>query len=167
MSIQSFISDYNFIWLFVILVVLIYASLKTIKLPGNDWVLAITSFLLSAILISSKAITNFLVASIPVLTMLLALSFFTLIMLVLIAKDIDPFKKYLAWIGFSLAILIILCLAFNQFPTLNHMLPESSDHGLDKNLREFKDFIYSYDFKASFIFILSIIVVGFFLVKKK
>jgi hypothetical protein len=166
MAIQAFLAHYNYIWLLVILIVLFYAALKTIKLPGSEWVLALTSLLLSFMVISSTRITKYLIKTIPLLTIILVLGFFILLTLVLVAKDISIFKKPLAWIGFALAILIILCLAFSSFPTLNHLLPNSSDRGLDNNLIEFKDFIYSHDFKEGLVFVISVIVVGFFMLKK-
>jgi len=167
MAIQSFIADYSYIWLFVILVVLIYAALKTIKLPGNDMALAAVSVLVSALLIASDSVTTYLIGVIPFLTLIAGLIFLFLIMLaLLVTKDWNPFKKPMAWIGFALAILICLTIAFNQFPVLNHMLPNSSDSGLNENLSEFKEFLYSSTFKESAIFIVSAGLICFFLLKK-
>jgi len=166
MALQAILAEYNHIWLLIVLIVLIYGALKTIKLPGSDWVLALTSVLLSVIVFSSTRATNYMVKVIPLLTIIFFLIFIILITISLSALSLDTFKKPLAWIGFILAILIILSLAFNSFPTLNHLFPGSSDSGLDKNMREFKDFIYSYNFREFFIFIVSIVAVCFFLFKK-
>jgi hypothetical protein len=76
-------------------------------------------------------------------------------MLVLVTKDLATFTKPLAWIGFILAIVLVLAMAFNSFPTLENMLPSGSDSHLDTGMQELKDFLYSSNFKDSIVFILS------------
>jgi histone acetyltransferase (RNA polymerase elongator complex component) len=66
-----------------------------------------------------------------------------------------------------MAILIILCLAFQQFPVMNHMLPHASNSGLNYDLANFKDFIYSPNFRDNLVFVLSVVIVGFFLLRVK
>jgi FtsH-binding integral membrane protein len=152
----------------LVVFIIAFTTLKKAGIEGNDWVLVTLSLLVALIFVSSTKATSFAIKSLPLLTLITTVIFFvTLITVFLTSKDFDPFKKILAWIGFILAILVILCLAFQQFPTMNHMLPYSSDAGLDSNLREFKDFIYSQNFINNLIFVISIVVVGWFLLSTK
>jgi len=156
--------------LLVMLIVFIfsYILLKKASIPGSDWVLAFLSLLIAFLFASSTRTTSYLINLLPLLTIIFTISlFFVLITAMFVTKDFDPFKKIVAWLSFIVAILIVLTLAFNQFPTLNHMLPSSSNSGLDSNLREFKDLIYSQEFKDGLIFVVSIVVVGFLMLKKK
>ena len=167
MIIQNFLASYAYIWVFIIAVVLIWAGLKKIQLPGNDFVIALTSVLISFLLISSTSVTNYLVSIIPFLALITTVIFFILILLVFVTKDFEPFKKPIAWISFILAILIIIALAFNQFSTLYNVLPGSSNTGLSDGLVGFKNFIYSTDFRETFVFVISLALVCFFILKKK
>jgi hypothetical protein len=167
MVIQSFLGDYNFIWIFVILVIVIYAGLKKIGLPGNDFVLALTAFLLSFIVLSSTKATNYLVAITPFLTILLVLTVLVTLVLIFVTngKILDNFKKYMAWMAFIIGIIIVLYFAFSQFSALHYMLPSSSTHGLTGNELGFRNFIYSDNFKESAIFIVAMVIVGFAVLK--
>jgi hypothetical protein len=146
--------------------VLVFGALTLIKLPGTPFVLALTSLLISFIFVSSTAATNFIIGIIPILTVLMVAGFVIMVCLVLVTKDLAAFTKPIAWIIFILGILFILGSAFNSFPTLNHMLPGTSDSGLSAGMEELKDFIYDSSFRDNIIFIVSIVVVGFFLLKK-
>jgi hypothetical protein len=137
------------------------------KVPGSKAILALVALLLSFIFVSSKTTTNFIIDIIPIITVLMVIGFMILVMLALVTKDIGTFAKPLAWIGFVLAVLIVLSMASSSFPTLNHMLPHSSDSGLNNGLEELKDFIYSHDFKDTIVFVISIVVICFFLIKGK
>lgn len=167
MAVQAFLGDYAFVWLFVIVVVLVFASLKKMGLPGSQWVLAITAFLIGFIILSSTSATNYLIDIMPYITIILVLTILVTLMLVFITdgKILENFKKYLAWAGFVIGIVILLYFAFGHFPTLAHMTPNSSDSGLSSAGMEFKNFIYSQDFKESIIFIISVVVVGFILLR--
>lgn len=167
MVIQTFLGDYAFIWLFVIVVVLVYAGLKKMGLPGSEWVLAITAFLIGFIVLSSTSTTDYLVNILPYLTIILVLTVLITLVLAFVTEGeiLKDFKKYMAWAGFVIAILVIIFLAFSHFPTLSHMTPDSSNIGLSDNEENFKDFIYSSNFKESLIFVLSIVVVGFAILK--
>ena len=161
----TFINYYAPILIFIVSTVLIWAGLAKLKIIPNNIVNLILSVILSIILITSQDSVNFLFGVLPYLTLILTVSFVMLLILVFIAKDIGIFKTPLAWIGFALAIVIILSMMFGTFPTMNHMLPNSSDSGLNSSMHEFKDFIYSQNFKDNFIFVLSLVVVGFLLFK--
>ena len=155
--------------LLVMLVVFIIAftTLKKAGIEGNDWVIVTLSLLMALIFVSSTRATSFAIKSLPILTLIITVIFFIMLVIAFTSEKDDPFKKILGWVGFVLAILIILCLAFQQFPTMNHMLPYSSDAGLDSNLSEFKNFIYSQNFINNLIFVVSIVVVGWFLLSTK
>ncbi len=163
----SFLNYYAPIFLLVALVFIIYAAIKLTKIPGNDSMIVLASIVISLMLVSSEKITNYLVNLLPLLTLIAIVTFFSLVALIFIAKDLEFFKKPLAWMSFILAILFILCLAFSSFHSLNHILPNSSDSGLSEGMVELKDFIYSQDFKDSAVLVGSIIFVCFFILKKK
>lgn len=163
----QFIEHYAPIWIFLVSFILIYACLKLFKLPGNNPVLAILSFLISLMLISSTDVVEYIFNLLPFLTTLLVVAFFLLLMLVFFVSDKwNPFKNPIAWVVFAIAIIIIIFVALNHFSTLNHMLPNSSDSGLSDSLEELKDWMYSDQIKNSFILIVSVAIVGFFLLKK-
>ena len=156
--------------LLVMLVVFIisWIFLKKASIPGENWVHVILSLLISLVFVSSTSLTKYAINALPVITLITTLSFFIMLVTIFfVGKDFDPFKKILAWLGFVLTILIILCIAFQQFPVMNHMLPHSSDAGLNSSLEEFKDFIYTSDFRDNLVFVVSIVVVGFFLLATK
>jgi biopolymer transport protein ExbD len=109
---------------------------------------------------------SFVIEIIPILTVLLVLGFFILIALVFMTKDIATFAKPLGWTIFILSLIFIVGSAFGSFAPLEHMLPHTSDAHLNEGLEQLKDFIYSSAFKDGIIFVISVIVVGFFLLKK-
>lgn len=162
----TFLNHYAPVWLLIIMTVLFYGALTLLKIPGHPFALFIVGLLISFMFISSTSATNFLIGIIPILTVLMILGFILMICLILITKDIATFTKPLAWTIFILGILFILGSAFNSFPTLSHLLPNTSSSELNNGMHELKDFIYSQNFKDSIIFIVSIVVVGFFLLKK-
>ena len=166
MAVIEFLQNYSVLWLGLALFILIYAAIIKIKLPGNKFVLAVLSLLLSIMLISSNDLASYMLAVIPLLTMILAIGFFIILVLAFVAKDFSTFAKPLSYIGFILAILIVLSVAFGQFPTMNHLLPNTSNSELPTGLVEFKNYIYSPDFRDGLLFIISAVLVGFFLVKK-
>jgi amino acid transporter len=166
MIIQEFFADYSALLVMVIAFILIYIALKKLKIPGNEATHFILSLLLAFVLMSSVKSTSYLTKVLPYLTMIVVLTFVILMVLAFVTFKNALFEKILGWAGIIVAILIIIIIAFSHFSTLNHMLPESSNRGLDSNLREFKDFIYSQDFKENFIFVIVIAAVGFFILKK-
>lgn len=163
----TFLNHYAPIWLLVALIVIIYAGLKAMKVIPNEWATVLTSVVLSFMLVSSDQIVKYMIKVIPALTLILAVSFFAVIMLAFIAKDIEMFKKPLAIIGFILGLFIILSTIFGSFPTASHMLPNTSDSGLSNGMIQLKDYIYSTKFKEGLIFVGSIFLVCFFILKKK
>lgn len=162
----TFINHYAQVWVALIAFILVFAGLKKLKIYDNNWALAVLSLIIACILASSEQSVNFIFNTIPFLTVLMTISFVILIVLVFVAKDLETFKKPLAIIGFVLCILIVLCMAFNSFPTLNHMLPSSSNAGLTHEAKNFKSWIYSSDFKDGFVFVICIGFVAFLLLKK-
>ncbi len=161
----TFLNHYAPVWLFVVAAVILFVALTMLKLPGHKSVIVLTSIVLAIMLISSASITNFLTSLIPLLTVITLVGFFILVGLTLLGKT-DMFLKPLSIVGLVISILIILGLAFGSFHTLNHMLPNSSDSGLNNGLEQFKDLIYSQHFKEFLVFTISIVIVGIVLFKK-
>jgi hypothetical protein len=162
----SFLGNYAPVWLLIVLIVVIYAGLEMIKLPGSKFVLALVSVVISFMLVASTTITNFLISVLPYLAVILTLTFFTTLTLVFVAKDLEPFKKPLAWISFILVLVVFLTMAFHSFPALNNIFPNTSDSGLSEGAVQLKNFIYSQNFKDSIVFIGSLVLVCVFLLKK-
>lgn len=166
MIIQSFFANYAPVWIFIILTILAYAALKAIKLPGNDFVLALTSLLFAILLVSSTSITNYLSSLFPYLILILIITFtISLILVFLVTKELD-FKKPMLIAGFILAIIFCIVLAFNHFSGLNDFLPNSSSSSLNPAMSELKDFVYSKDFRETLLFIIFAGLVCFFMLKK-
>lgn len=145
--------------------ILAYIGLKKLDTGATDIVLVILSAIFSIILVSSTSSVKYMFNLIPYLTTLMIISFSIVLMLFFVAGK-DMFNKYLAWIGFAIAIIIILWMAFSYFPILSHMLPDSSNSGLSHNSIDFKDWIYSTQVKDTLILFICVGLVGFFLVKK-
>ena len=162
----SFITDTKQIWVALIAFILAFVGLTKLKFYENKTVLAILSLVIAIIFASSTKVVNYTFNVIPFLTVLMTVSFIITLVLVFVAKDLETFKKPLAIIGFVLAILIVLNMAFTSFPAMGHMLPSTSDSGLSHSALDFKHWIYSTDFKEGFLFVLCVSIVGFFLVKK-
>jgi len=153
----SFIVDYAPLLVALVVFIIAYAALKTLKVPANDWTLAILSLLVAFMLISSKKLVNYVFNLIPILTVLTTISFFVLLVLAFVAKDIGTFKKPLATIGFILAILLCLIVTLNNFPTIQ----------FGSRVIELTSTIYSKSFWENVIFVIAIGFVGFILVKGK
>ncbi len=149
----------------IISFIVLYAGLKKAEFVGNDWTIAILSLLLSFIIVSSDVLIEYMVSLVPLLTVITVVTFLVTLVLVFVNFEKSPFKKILAWIGFVLAILIILTLAFDNFPTLQNLLPGSSDSGLNSGLVELKDRVYTQDFQDFLVFVVSIVIVGIIMVK--
>lgn len=162
----SFLSDYAPLLIFLASFILVYAALTKLKIPGNEATLAALSLIISLIFVSSKSAVNYVFSLIPFLTVIMTLSIMVLLLLVFLAKDIETFKKPLAIIGFTLAILLVIGFAFNQFSTLSHMLPGTTNSGLDSSLSKFKGWIYTDEVRDTLIFAVSVFLVGFFMLKK-
>jgi hypothetical protein len=162
----TFLQNYAPILILLVSFILIYAALKKLNVPGNDITLAVLSLLISLIFVASKSAVNYVFSLIPFLTVILVITMVILVLLVFTAKEIDVFKKPLAIIGFALAIILALGFAFNQFSTLTHMLPGSTNSGLDYSLSKFKNWMYSSIVVDTVVFIGSIVLVWFFLMKK-
>ena len=162
----TFLHNYAPVWLLLAIIVITFAALTAIKLSDNKAILWLVSLALGFLLLSSSTITKFLVNLVPYLTMISFIGFIVLVALVLIAKDLDAFKKPLAIMSLVLMVLIIIGVSFNSFSTLNHLLPNSSDSGLSNSMEQFKDFIYSSNFKEGVVFLISVALVSFFLLKK-
>ncbi|MBM3246948.1 hypothetical protein FJZ17_00180 [Candidatus Pacearchaeota archaeon] len=145
--------------------IIIFAGLKKLEFGGSNWTTAILALLLSFILISSDVLVEYTIALLPLITIIAVITFFITLALVFVNFDNSPFKKTLAWIGFAVAILITLSLAFDTFPTLGNLLPGSSDRGLNSGLVELKDRVYTQNFQDFLVFVVSIVIVCFVMVK--
>lgn len=163
----SFILNYAPLLVLLVSWLLVYAGLNKLKVPGSQWILALLSFLVSFMLISSKKLTSYVMNMVPWFAVLSIIGMFMLVILVLVAKDLSVFQKPISWIIFALGILSVILVSFNTFPTFYHMLPATSDSYLNSQLVEVKDFIYSSTFKQNLVFWLSTVLVFVFLVKAK
>ena len=163
----NFIEHFAPILVLLVSFILIYAALKLMKVPGTDWVLAILSFILSLIFVSSTSVVSYVFNLLPLLTVVLVVSFFILLILAFfVTKDFDPFRKPLAWVGFIIALILVFGMLFSAFPTFNHLLPSHSNSGLSSEMVDFKDFIYSDTVKDSFVFVVAVAIVFTFLLYK-
>lgn len=161
----TWIKDIAPILVAVIVFIIVYASLTKLKVPGSNTVLAILSAMVALVLVASKRNTEYIATIIPWFTVITIIMFFIVLALALVAKDLDTFKKPLAWLGFIAAIFIVFCAAADVFPTFYHLLPNTSDTYLNSSLRGFKDWVYSNRIVNSLILIASIAIVGFFAIK--
>jgi len=162
MEIISLINDFNALWIFLIAMILIYAGLIKLKIPGSNWVIAILSLLMSMIFLTNSQARHFAIDIIPYFTSILVIGVLLLLILVFVAVKIDIFQKPIAIIALVAALLIIIFTAFHSIPTMYHMLPDTSDSHLNHQMIEIKDYIYSHDFKENFWFVLG--TIGVFLV---
>jgi hypothetical protein len=145
--------------------ILVYMALKKLDTGASDIVLVILSAIVSLIFVSSASSVKYLFNLIPYLAVVMVVSF-SIILMLFFAAGKGMFNKYLAWIGFAVALIIVFWMAFTYFPTLGHMLPDSSNHGLGSNAIDFKNWIYSTQVKDTLILLICVGLVGFFLVKK-
>lgn len=160
----TFLHNYAPIWLLVAIVAVIFAILTLLKLSENKPVILIVSLVLGFLLISSKTISNFLIDTIPTLTLIAFIGFFILLSIAFFGKT-EELLKPLTYLGIILAILGVLFFAFDNFHVLNHLLPDSSNAGLSAGAEEFKEFIYSQDFKEAAALVVSMGLVSFLLLK--
>jgi len=163
----TFLNNYAPVWIFVVLAVVFYAGLKAIKISDKDWILILTSLVLSFLVVGSKSATRYLIDLTPYILLITVAIFFVLLAIFLVGgKDMDMMKRILAWAGLAVAVVLVIGLAFHNFNALNHMLPDSSDSGLSSEMEDFKDWIYSDDVKESAVFLVAIALVCVFLLKK-
>lgn len=162
----TFLQDYAALFILLIAFILIYAAVTKLKVPGSEVTLAILSILISLILVSSTKAVKYLFSLIPFLTLIMIITFVILVLLMFTAKEIDTFRKPLAIVSFVLAILLVLGFAFSQFTILNHMLPGTTNSGLDSSLSQFKNWIYSSDVLNTILFVGAVFLVGYFMLKK-
>jgi len=162
MEIISFINEFNALWIFLISIILVYAGLIKLKIPGSNWIIAILSLLVSMIFLTNSQARHFAIDLVPYFALILLGGVFLLLTLIFVAVKIDVFQKPIAIAVLVVAVLVIIFTAFHAIPTLYHMLPDTSDSHLNHQMVEVKDYIYSHDFKENFWFVLG--TVGVFLV---
>jgi len=167
MEIISFINDFNALWIFLIAMIIVYAGLIKLKIPGSKWIIAILSLLVAMIFLTNTQARHFATDIIPSFTMIIITSVFLLVCLVFVAVKIEVFQKPIAMIVFAAALLIIIFTAFHSIPTMYHMLPDTSDSHLNHQMVEVKDYIYSHEFKENFWFVVGTISVFLVLVLVK
>ena len=167
MIIQNVFAEYSALWVLLIVFIIAFAGIKKLAIPGGNGVHAVLSLLIAFIFISSTSTTSYFVKILPLLTLIFLLTLvITLILVFVVFKD-APFNKILAWAAFIFAILVTFSIAFQDFPTLNGMLPHSDSSGLDPNMQELKDQIYSDDFQESIIVIICVAIVLFIAIRGK
>ena len=142
--------------------ILVYAGLIKLKIPGSNWIIGVLSLLVSMIFLTNSQARHFATDIIPSFAAILIVSVLLLLILVFAATKIEVFQKPIAWIIFGIALLVIIFTIFHSFPTAYHMLPDTSDSHLNHQMVELKDYIYSHEFKENFWFVLG--TIGVFLV---
>lgn len=167
MEIISFINEFNALWIFLISIILVYAGLIKLKIPGSNWIIAILSLLVSMIFLTNSQARHFAIDLVPYFALILLGGVFLLLTLIFVAVKIDVFQKPIAIAVLVVAVLVIIFTAFHAIPTLYHMLPDTSDSHLNHQMVEVKDYIYSHDFKENFWFVLGTICVFLALVLVK
>ena len=167
MEILSWIGDFNALWIFLIAMILIYAGLIKLKIPGSKWIIAVLSLLTAMIFLTNTQAIHFANDIIPYLSLILIVGAFLLLTLIFAAVKIEIFQKPIAVIIFIVALLAIIFTAFHTIPSLYHMLPDASDSHLNSQMIEVKDYIYSHEFKENFWFVLGTIAVFLVLVLVK
>lgn len=167
MEMISFINNFSSLWIFLVAMILVYAGLIKLKIPGSNWVIAILSLLVAMIFLTNTQARHFATDIIPSFTMIIITSVFLLVCLVFTAIKIEVFQKPIAWVIFAAALLIIVFTAFHTIPSLYHMLPDTSDSHLNSQMVEVKEYIYSHEFKDNFWFVLGTISVFLVLVLVK
>jgi hypothetical protein len=159
----EFILYFAPILVFLIAFIIGFIALTMLKVPGTPGTHAILSALIAFVFIISTQSIDYLITAIPWLTVLTVVTLIVLIPLALLGGG---FESGLKWIVFISAIVIVIIALFETFPFLSNMLPGSANSNLTSNLRHFKDFIYSENFKNSALFIVIALIVGFFITKK-
>jgi len=167
MEIISLIGDFNALWIFLIAMILVYAGLIKLKIPGSNWIIAVLSLLIAMIFLTNDQARHFATDIIPSFAAILIVSVLLLLTLIFAATKIEIFQKPIAWIIFAAVLLVIIFTIFHSFPTAYHMLPDTSDSHLNGQMIEVKDYIYSSEFRENFWFVLGTISVFLILVLVK
>ena len=149
--------------IFLIAGILTFVVLKKLSI-GNTAVNLFLSLFVALIFTTSTRGSNYLTKVIPALTTLMIVGFFILVVLAFFSKDI--FLKPLAWIGFIIALIIVVIMAFQAFPSVYHMLPGTSNAYLDSAAVNTKEFLWDRNTVDSIIFIVITAIVGLFIIKK-
>ncbi|NMB80330.1 MAG: hypothetical protein GYA14_00750, partial [Ignavibacteria bacterium] len=113
MEIISFISDFNALWIFLIAIILVYAGLIKLKIPGSNWIIAVLSLLISMIFLTNKQARHFAIDVVPAFTVLLLVSVLFLAIMIFAAKNIEVFQSPIAWIVFAIGLIIIIITIFH------------------------------------------------------
>lgn len=161
----TFTEYYAPILIFIIAAIVVWAALKKLKVIESTWVNAVIAIIVAIIITSSKSSVAYLFHILPYFVVILVATFVLLIVLVFVAKDLEMFKKPIAWIAFILGLILIITMAFGHFPTALHMFPGTTDATLSPEMQDVKSVIDNENFKNSIIFIIVILIVGFFLMK--
>jgi lysylphosphatidylglycerol synthetase-like protein (DUF2156 family) len=167
MEIISFINDMNALWIFLVAMILVYAGLIKLKIPGSKWIMAVLSLLISMIFLTNSQARHLATDIVPYFAVILIASVLLLLTLIFVAVKIETFQKPIAIAVLVVAILVIIFTAFHAIPTLYHMLPDASDSHLNHQMIEIKDEIYSSEFKENFWFVVGTIAVFLVLVLVK
>lgn len=161
----SFIQNYSPLLVLIVAWILAFIGFKLLKIEAPTWSVVVLSCLLALMFASSTSATSYIADLIP-LFVIIMVTIFLVIFILAFTGNFAMFQKPLAIIGFIVAVLLILVLAFNRFPAMSQMLPGTSDSHLTREMANFKDWLYSETVVNSIIFIASIVLVGFFLIKK-
>jgi len=161
----TFMNQYSPVFVLVITWILSFAALKILKVPSPDWATVVISALFAVMFASSAKASAFIIKIIPYFAIILVVTLLVFLVVAL-TGNVGMFQKPMAWIGFIVALAIVIFFLFSQFHSLSHMLPGTSDSGLTNEMEDFKDWLYSDNVKDSLVFLVSIGLVGFFLLKK-
>jgi hypothetical protein len=156
------------IFAFVLLFVIVYATLVRTKILGEGKTInAITSFILAVIFISFTSIRNFVTNVTPWFAVLFTLSFFFLMLIFFIFREekMAIFTKPFAIIFIILFALIIIGTLFYSFPSTQAYLPGASEAGANDFLLNIKHFLLEERFLNGLLLLVIAIIVGFIITR--
>lgn len=145
--------------------IIVYYTLKKTGFEGTDFVFALLSAILALILISFDNMVSFLYRITPLFALMCVVLFLCLTLLAFTLGDVKSFAKPLAITALVIVIILLIFTAVDIFPSLHHSLPGTSDSSLSSSLKEFKGFLYNRPATDDVLLVISILFVGFILIK--
>lgn len=131
---------------FVLVFVLVYAIIAKTKILGESKAInAIISFILGIIFLSFSSVRQYVTTITPWFTVLIVLLFFFFLMIAFIIKeDITKFTKPLTIVFIILLAIVIIAVAFYNFPSTRAILPGNFDsceysYNYDYDYYEYED----------------------------
>lgn len=162
----SFLAHYNSIFVLIALIILVYGGLKVINFKGNNFVLALLSFLVAFMFVSSDKLVSYIAELLPILLVIAIVIFCVLLVVTFGGDSIPGIKHGLVIAGLAIGIIVVVIFTFSFFSPLFHFLPATSNAGLSSGLSDLKNYLYSGTIRDSIVFIISVVAVGILLLKK-